>query len=139
MEPFGGGFATTLFALGILGGGVLAIPALASSAAYALAETFDWRQGLGRSVRGAREFYSVVTLSIVLGIVLDFANVDPIGALFLTSIINGLLAPFLVLGILLVASNRKIMNNQPSSLLSRVVVSLTTLLMFGAAIGMFIF
>jgi Mn2+/Fe2+ NRAMP family transporter len=139
LEPFAGRFATTLFALGILGAGVLAIPTLAGSAAYALAETFDWRQGLGRSLRGAREFYSVVTLSIVLGIVLDFANVDPIGALFLTSVINGLLAPFLVLGILLVASNRKIMNNQPSSLLSRVVVGLTTLLMFGAAAGMFLF
>ena len=80
-----------------------------------------------------------MTLSIFLGIVLDFANVDPIGALFLTSVINGLLAPFLILGILLVASNRKIMNNQPSSVLSRVVVGLTSLLMFGAAIGMFLF
>src|SRR5205814_8647630 len=118
LEPFAGRFAAMLFALGIVGAGVLAIPALAGSAAYALAETFHWKQGLGLPFQGAREFYTVMILSIVLGIVLDFANVDPIRALFLTAVINGLLAPFLVLGILLVASDRKIIRNQPSSLLS---------------------
>ena len=139
LEPFAGRFAATLFALGILGAGMLAIPTLTGSAAYALAETFDWNHGLGMSFKGAREFYVVMTLSTVLGIVLDFTNVDPIRALFLASVISGLLAPFLVLGILLVACNRKIMNNQPSSMLSRVVVGLTALLMFGAAVGMFLF
>ena len=138
LKPFAGRFAATLFALGILGAGVLAIPTLSGSAAYALAETFNWNHGLGMSFRGAREFYAVMTLSILLGITLDFANVDPIGALFLTSVINGLLAPFLILGILLVASNRGIMKNQPSSMLSRVAVGFTTLLMFGAAIGMLV-
>ena len=139
LEPFAGRFATMLFALGIVGAGVLAIPTLTGSAAYALAETFHWNQGLGLPFKGAREFYAVMILSTVLGIALDFANVDPIRALFLTAVINGLLAPFLVLGILLVACDRKIMKNQPSSVLTRVVVGLTTLLMFGAAVGMFVF
>ena len=138
LEPFAGRFAAMLFALGILGAGMLAIPALSGSAAYALAETFDWNHGLGMPFKGAREFYAVMTLSTLLGIVLDFANVDPIGTLFVASVINGLLAPFLVLGILLVACDRTIMNNQPSSMLSRVVVGLTALLMFGAAMGMFV-
>jgi Mn2+/Fe2+ NRAMP family transporter len=80
-----------------------------------------------------------MNFSVVLGIALDFANVDPIAALCLTAVINGLLAPFFVLGILLVASDRKIMNNQISSILSRSVVGATALAMFGAALGMFIF
>jgi len=139
LEPLAGRFATALFALGIVGAGVLAIPTLTGSAAYALAETFHWNQGLGRSFKGAREFYVVMILATVLGIALDFANVDPIGALFLTALINGLLAPFLVLAILLVASDHKIMNNQTSSMLSRIVVGATALAMFGTALGMFIF
>ena len=75
----------------------------------------------------------------MVGIGLDFANVNPVKALFWTAVINGLLAPFLLVGILLVASDRKIMKGQCSSNLGRAVVALTTLAMFGAAVGMFVF
>jgi Mn2+/Fe2+ NRAMP family transporter len=70
---------------------------------------------------------------------LDFARISPVKALFYTAVINGLLAPFLLVGVLLIATDRKIMRNQPSSLLRVICVCLATLLMFGAAIGIFVF
>ncbi|HXO19616.1 MAG TPA: divalent metal cation transporter [Thermoanaerobaculia bacterium] len=139
LRPLAGHLAATLFTAGILGVGFLAIPTLSGSAAYAFAETFDWKQGLDEKVRGARGFYLVVVLSTIAGISLDFANVTPIRALFWTAVINGLLAPFLLVGILLVAADRKLMQGQPSSRLGLAVVALTTLLMFAAAVGMFVF
>jgi Mn2+/Fe2+ NRAMP family transporter len=139
LVPLAGKFAATVFTLGIVGVGFLAIPTLTGSAAYAFAETFHWRQGLDRRFKSARHFYSIIILSTLIGIVLDYANVGPVQALYWTAVINGLLAPFLLIGILIVACDRKIMRNQPSSLLGRLVVGLTALLMFGAAIGMFAF
>jgi NRAMP (natural resistance-associated macrophage protein)-like metal ion transporter len=139
LRPLAGGFAATLFTLGVLGVGFLAIPTLAGSAAYAFAETFGWRQGLDRKMAGARRFYFIVGISTAAGIALDFAKINPLKALYWTAIINGLLAPFLLVGVLLVASSRKLMEQQPSSVLGRAAVVLATLLMFGAAIGMFVF
>jgi Mn2+/Fe2+ NRAMP family transporter len=139
LRPLAGGFAATLFTVGVLGVGFLAIPTLAGSAAYAFAETFGWRQGLDRKMAGARRFYFIVGISTAAGIALDFAKINPLKALYWTAIINGLLAPFLLVGVLLVASSRKLMEQQPSSVLGRAAVVLATLLMFGAAIGMFVF
>ena len=137
--PLAGKFAYLLYTAGIIGVGFLAIPTLAGSAAYAFAETFHWEQGLDQKFKHARAFYAVVILSTLMGICLDFASVNPVKALFWTAVINGLLAPFLLIGILLVASDPKIMNQQPSSRLSLMVVGITTLCMFGAAIGLFVF
>jgi NRAMP (natural resistance-associated macrophage protein)-like metal ion transporter len=137
--PLAGKFAYLLFTVGIIGVGFLAIPTLSGSAAYAFAETFGWRQGLDSKFTAARAFYGVVILSTLMGVALDFAGVNPVKALYWTAIINGLLAPFLLVGVWFVASDRKIMQNQPSSRLGLVSVGLTTLLMFAAAIGMFVF
>ena len=137
--PLAGKFAYLLFTVGIIGVGFLAIPTLAGSAAYALAETFGWRQGLDSRFTAARAFYGVVILSTLMGVALDFSGINPVKALYWTAIINGLLAPFLMVGVWLVASDRKIMQDQPSSRLALVSVGLTTLLMFAAAIGMFVF
>ena len=137
--PLAGRFAYLLYTAGLIGVGFLAIPTLAGSAAYAFAETFHWKQGLDQKLKHARAFYAVVTLSTLIGIGLDFANVNPVKALFWTAVINGLLAPFLLVGILLAASDSVIMNKQPSSKLSLIVVGITTLFMFGAAIGLFVF
>ena len=137
--PLAGKFAYLLFTVGIIGVGFLAIPTLSGSAAYAFAETFGWRQGLDSKFTAARAFYGVVILSTLMGVGLDYANVNPVRALYWTAVINGLLAPFLLVGVWLVASDRKIMRNQPSSRLSLVSVGLTTLLMFAAALGMFVF
>ncbi|MEA3208600.1 MAG: hypothetical protein QOE70_1657 [Chthoniobacter sp.] len=139
LRPLAGNFAAVLFTFGVIGTGLLAIPTLAGSAAYAFADTFGWRQGLDERFGRAHAFYAVFIASIGIGIVLDFLNISPIKALYWTAIINGLLAPFLLLGILIIACNRAIMREQPSSLMSRIVVGVTTLLMFAAAIGMFVF
>ncbi len=138
LAPLAGKFAALLYTVGIIGVGFLAIPTLTGSAAYAFAETFRWREGLDLKLRGARYFYGVVILSTAAGIALDFAKVNPIRALYWTAILNGLLAPFLLIAVLLVASDKTLMAGQPSSRLSRLVVAITTLLMFGAAAGMFL-
>jgi len=138
LRPLAGQGCFLLYTVGIIGVGFLAIPTLSGSAAYALAETFGWEQGLDEKLERARAFYAVVLLSTAVGIALDFSKVNPVKALYWTAIINGLLAPFLLVGILLVASDRVIMQNQPSSLLGRVTVGITTLAMFGAGVAMFV-
>ena len=139
LRPLAGRFATLLYTIGIVATGVLAIPTLAGSAAYAFAELFNWRQGIDEHFRGAPAFYSVLSLSIGMGILLDYTNVRPVQALYWTAVVNGLLAPFLLTAILLAASDRKLMEGQPSSTLGRTVVAITTVAMFGAAFGMFAF
>jgi Mn2+/Fe2+ NRAMP family transporter len=138
LRPLAGQGCFLLYTVGIIGVGLLAIPTLSGSAAYALAETFGWEQGLDEKLERARAFYAVVLLSTAVGIALDFANVNPVKALYWTAILNGLLAPFLLVGILLVASDREIMQNQPSSLLGRITVGITTAAMFAAGIAMFV-
>jgi Mn2+/Fe2+ NRAMP family transporter len=137
LEPLAGKWATLLYAIGLIGTGALAIPTLAGSASYAFSELFGWRQGMDESFRKAPAFYISLVVAILAGIAMDFANIAAIRAMYLSAIVNGLLAPFLLIGIIFVASNRKIMAQQPSSLLSLTVVGLTTIAMFGAAIAMF--
>jgi len=139
LMPLAGAFAATLFTVGIVGVGLVAIPALITSAAYAIAETFRWNHGLSEKFKAARPFYGVIILSSVIGIALDFADVSPMKALYWAAIVSGLLAPFLLTGIMIVASDRKIMRQQPSCLLSRLTVAVTALAMLGAAVGMFVF
>jgi NRAMP (natural resistance-associated macrophage protein)-like metal ion transporter len=136
--PLAGRYAYLLYSAGLIGVGFLAIPTLSGSAAYAFAETFQWKQGLDQKLKHARAFYAVVIVSTVVGIALDFSNVNPVKALFWTAVVNGVLAPFLLAGILLVASDRKLMQDQPSSMLSRISVGLTMLAMFAAAIALFL-
>jgi NRAMP (natural resistance-associated macrophage protein)-like metal ion transporter len=139
LRPLAGRFAELLYTVGLIGVGLLAIPTLAGSAAYAFAETFGWRQGLDKKLARARYFYGVVMLSTAAGIALDFLKVNPIQALYWTAVLNGLLSPFLLVGILVIACNRTCMQGQPSSMLSRVAVGATAVLMFAAAVGMFVF
>jgi NRAMP (natural resistance-associated macrophage protein)-like metal ion transporter len=138
LEPLAGEFATLLYAVGLIGVGFLAIPTLAGSAAYAFAETFAWRQGLDEKPRRARAFYGVIICSIFVGIALSFTSIKPMDALFLTAVINGILAPFLLVGILAVACDRIIMCGQPSSWLAIVVVAVTAVGMFAAAVALFL-
>ena len=116
LRPFAGNFATTVFTLGIVGVGFLAIPTLAGSAAYAFAETLGWRQGLNRKLRQARWFYALILVSTGVGVALNFIGINPVKALYWTAVINGLLAPFLMVAILIVAADKKLMQGQPSSL-----------------------
>ena len=137
LRPLAGDHAYFLYTLGLVGTGLLAIPTLAGSAAYAFAETFDWAYGLDEKFGDAISFYSVFIIATVGGAALDLFKVDPIKALFWTAVINGLLAPFLLIALLLVASDGRIMNGQISSRPTRWIVGITTVIMFGAAIAMF--
>jgi len=138
LRPLAGTLAYFLYAAGLIGVGLLAVPTLCGSAAYAFAETFDWSQGLDEKLRRAPAFYIVVIVSICLGMAMDFLKINPVTALFWTAVINGVLAPFLLAGILIVACDKKIMRHQPSSMLSRVVLAIVMLAMFVAAIVMFV-
>jgi Mn2+/Fe2+ NRAMP family transporter len=125
--------------VGLLGTGALAIPTLSGSAAYAFAEVFGWRQGMDEPYNRAHGFYAAFIISMIIGIGLNFASINPVRALYWTAVINGLLAPFLLTGILIAASDSRLMHGQPSSKLGRGVVGGTALVMFCAAIGMFVF
>jgi len=138
LTPLAGRFASLLYTVGLLGTGALAIPTLAGSGAYAFAEIFGWRQGMDEPYNRAPGFYAVFACSVALGIGMDFANMNAVSALYWSAVINGVLAPFLLVGILLAASDATLMHGQPSSSGARMVVMLATLLMFGAAIGMFL-
>jgi NRAMP (natural resistance-associated macrophage protein)-like metal ion transporter len=138
LRPLAGNFAATLFTLGIVGVGFLAIPTLAGSAAYAFAETLGWRQGLNKKLKQARWFYALILVSTAAGVALDFIGINPVKALYWTAVINGLLAPFLLVAILIVAADKKLMQGQPSSRLGWVVVALTTIAMFAAGVAMFV-
>jgi Mn2+/Fe2+ NRAMP family transporter len=138
LRPLAGNYAYFLYTIGIVGTGLLAIPTLAGSAAYAFAETFDWAYGLNEKLNSAVSFYSVFVLATLAGVALDFLDIDPIKALYWTAILNGLLAPFLLVTLLLVSNDENIMHGQCSSSITRRVVMLTTVIMFVAGIAMFL-
>lgn len=138
LQPLAGDFAALLYAVGLIGVGFLAIPTLAGSAAYAFSETFAWRQGLDQKLERARAFYGIIICSIVVGMALSFTSISPMDALFLSAVVNGILAPFLLVGILVVACDHAIMQGQPSSLLARIAVGITAVGMFGAALAIFL-
>jgi len=138
LRPLAGNLAALLFTLGIIGVGFLAIPIMSASAAYAAAEIFGWRVGINKSFRTARAFYAIIILSTLVGIAIDFANINAIKALFWSAVLNGLLAPFLLAAILTVATDRKLMRNHPAPLVATVLVTIATCAMIGAALAMFL-
>jgi len=103
LRPIAGPFAASLFAMGLLGVGFLVIPVLSTSAAYAFAELFDWRHGLDQRPGRARGFYAVILLATAGGVAIQFASVSAFQALFWSGVLNGALAPFLLLAVLLSA------------------------------------
>ena len=139
LKPLAGRFASLLYTVGLLGTGALAIPTLAGSAAYAFAEIFGWRQGMDEPYNRAPGFYAAFIASVAIGMGLVFTRVNPVAALYWTAVINGVLAPFLLVGILIAASDSQLMHDQPSPRLGRIVVGFTTVVMFAAALGMFFF
>jgi NRAMP (natural resistance-associated macrophage protein)-like metal ion transporter len=137
LRPLAGNLAYWLYTFGLLGVGFLAIPTLTGSSAYAFAELFHWRQGLDEELNKARAFYGVVLLSTILAVAIDLSGINPIRALYLSAVVNGVVAPFLLVGIVLVASDAKLMAGQPSTVLSRIVVGVVAAAMFLAAGAMF--
>ncbi len=111
LRPFAGDFAFTLFALGILGTGLLAIPVLAGSASYAISESFGWKTGLYRKLKQATAFYGVIILAMILGIILNFVGLDPIKALIYAAVLNGIISPVMLFFIVRLSGNGNVMGN----------------------------
>jgi Mn2+/Fe2+ NRAMP family transporter len=109
LKPFAGNSAYLLFALGIIGTGLLAIPVLAASASYAVAESFSWREGLNRNLKQAYAFYGILIISMLVGLSINFIGLNPIKALIYSAIANGIVAPVILCLIVLISSNKKIM------------------------------
>ncbi len=109
LRPIAGDFAFSLFAIGIIGTGLLAVPVLAGSAAYAVSEAFGWVEGLDRKPREAKAFYGAIMAAVLGGLALNFAAIDPMKALYWAAVVNGLLAPPLMVVTMLIARNRKVM------------------------------
>jgi NRAMP (natural resistance-associated macrophage protein)-like metal ion transporter len=137
LRPLAGDAAYLLFGLGLIGTGLLAVPVLAGSASFAVAEIFNWRAGLDLKPRRARRFYLVLAGAILCGMVLDFFNSNPIRILFLSAVLNGLLAPPLMLLVMLVGNNRKIMGEQVNGFWLNLLGWLATAVMVAAAIAFF--
>lgn len=138
LRPLAGNAATILFAIGLIGAGLLAVPVLTGSAAYAVAETFGWRSGLNEKPRHAKKFYGVIAASTLVGVLIDFAGINPISALFWTAVINGIVAPPLLIVVMLVSNDRRVVGHRTNGHWTNVVGWLATILMFAAAIGMFV-
>ncbi|MBL8029969.1 MAG: Nramp family divalent metal transporter [Candidatus Doudnabacteria bacterium] len=111
LKPLAGKWAYLLFTVGIVGTGLLAVPVLAGGAAYALAESFNWRQGLYKKFSGAKKFYYTIIAGMTLGAALNFFGLNPIKALIYSAVINGLVAPVVLIQIVKISSDKKIMGN----------------------------
>ncbi|WP_397593875.1 NRAMP family divalent metal transporter [Sphingorhabdus sp.] len=109
LRPIAGDFAFALFAIGIIGTGMLAVPILAGSAAYAVSESFGWVEGLDRKPREAKAFYATIAVATIAGLTLNYVGVDPIKALYWAAVVNGVLAAPLMVVMMLIATNRAVM------------------------------
>ncbi|WP_225008387.1 NRAMP family divalent metal transporter [Novosphingobium percolationis] len=115
LRPLAGDLAFVLFAIGIISTGLLAVPVLAGSAAYAVAETFGWREGLARRPREAKAFYAVIALATLAGVAMNFLAINPMKALYWSAVLNGLLAPPLMFVTMLIARNKAVMGEMAIS------------------------
>ena len=138
LRPLAGDGAYLLFAVGLIGTGLLAVPILAGSASFAIAEVFDWRAGLDLTPRRGRRFYLVFAGAVVAGMALNLIGTNPIRMLFLSAVLNGLLAPPLLLLIMLVGNNRAIMGEHANGPWLNLLGWLATAVMFLAAVAFFV-
>ncbi len=139
LRPLAGPFAELLFALGMVGTGILAVPVLATSSAYVAAQTFRFREGLSEPVARAPRFYSIIVAGVLIGIGMNLLRVDAIKALFWSAVLNGIAAVPLIAVIVWLASDQRIMGEWRSSALARAWGWGTFALMGGATAGMFYF
>jgi len=135
LRPIAGEFAFLVFACGIIGTGMLAVPVLAGSAAYAVCEAFGWVEGLDHKLRDARAFYATIAVATMLGVVLNFVGLDPMKALYWCAVLNGVLAAPLMAAMLMIASNRAVMGEFTLRMPMRVVGWVATLAMAAASLA----
>lgn len=129
LRPFAGDASYFLFAIGIIGTGLLAIPVLAGASSYTIAESFRWKEGLNKGLGQASAFYGIIIISMGVGLAINFLGIDPIKALIYAALANGLVAPIILFLIVRISSNKKVMGRWVNSLFSTAIGWLTILAM----------
>jgi Mn2+/Fe2+ NRAMP family transporter len=129
LRPLAGNAAYLLFAIGIIGTGMLAIPVLAGSASYAVSESFRWNTGLYRKLKDAYAFYGVIIVSMLLGFAMNVIGFDPIKALIYSAVANGVIAPVILVFIVVITSNKTIMRSHANGRLSKYIGWITVAIM----------
>jgi len=138
LRPLAGDLTFFMFSMGIIGTGMLAVPVLAGSAAYAMADSFGWNQGLDRKLFEAKEFYAIIALETLGGVLLDFTPIHPIKALFWSAVINGVIAVPIMAMMMLMAAQSEVMGSFVISRRLKILGWLATLAMFLAVVAMFV-
>jgi NRAMP (natural resistance-associated macrophage protein)-like metal ion transporter len=136
LKPLAGNLAYLLFAVGVIGTGLIAIPVLSGSISYIITETFGWEQGLDKKFHEAKAFYIVIAVSLLLGLSLNYIGISPIQSLIYTAILYGLTAPVLIAIILHISNNKKIMGENVNGRLTNVLGFLALIIMTVAAIAL---
>ena len=119
--PAAGEISKTIFSLGIIGTGLLAIPVLAGASGYALSDTFGWKQGLSKTLRQANSFHVVIAVSTVIGLLINFVNIDPIRMLVYSAMINGIIASPILIAVMKIANDKRILKDNVNGKLSNVI------------------
>ncbi len=138
LRPLAGNVSELLFTIGLVASGLLAIPVLAASNAYVVAELFGWNEGLSKKVSNAPRYYLTIVISIIVGIAIDYVNINPFQAMYYSQVFVGILTPVLVIVIMLVSNNKKIMGDHVNGLLANLFGAVTILAMITAAVLFFI-
>jgi Mn2+/Fe2+ NRAMP family transporter len=134
LKPLAGNLAYLLFAVGVIGTGLLAIPVLSGSLSYIVTETFGWKEGLDKKFHQAKAFYIVIAISLILGLSLNYIGLSPIKALIYSAILYGLTAPVLIAIILHISNNKKIMGKNTNGKVSNILGFATLVLMTVAGV-----
>jgi Mn2+/Fe2+ NRAMP family transporter len=141
LRPFAGDWTYFLFTIGILGTGMLAIPVLAGSSSYAIAESFRWQEGLSKKLRQAYAFYGIIIISMIIGLCINFIGLNPIKVLIYSAVANGVVAPLVLLPIVIISSNKKIMgewvNKRFTTVIGWIVIAIMALAGGAAIFSMF--
>lgn len=136
LRPLAGDAATVLFAFGLVGTGLLAVPILTASASFAVCQAIGWRCGLNKPWREARRFYGIIVGCTLVGMLINFVGINPIDALFWTAVVNGFIAPPMLVVIMRLANNKQVMGNRVNGIWLNLLGWLTAVLMFAAAIAL---
>lgn len=136
LKPLAGNLAYLLFAIGVIGTGLIAIPVLSGSISYIITETFGWEQGLDKKFHEAKAFYIIIAISLILGLSLNYIGITPIQSLIYTAILYGLTAPVLIAIILHISNNKKIMGENVNGRLTNILGFTALIIMTVAAVSL---
>ena len=138
-SPYSGQLASALFASGVIGTGLLSVPVLAASSSYAVSEEFGWKEGLYRKLKQAPKFYAIIIVSTVIGLWINFLDIDPIQALIYAAVINGVISIPLLIVILKIANNKKVLGDKVNGKISNVISIIAVAVLIAAAFAMVLY